>query len=197
MPRRARLIVDGGYYHILTRGIDKRRIFQKDSDYRRFIDIVKNYLEEFEILISHYCLMPNHIHFLLQVLKARDLSKFMQAILQVYASYFRNKYSSVGFVFQNRYKSLWIEKDSYLLECARYIERNPLRAHIVTNPLDYPWSSFPFYVKNRPDDIVKSRKPFYLEFTNTTSENWPEYYYNFVTQERPYDHIIDKAIKIG
>jgi len=82
--------------------------------------------------------MPNHIHLLVQAQKAKDLPKFMQGILQVYAHYYRKKYCSAGFVFQNRYKSSFIDKDSYLLECARYIERNPLKLDRVA-----PWGTSP------------------------------------------------------
>jgi len=87
---------------------------------------MKEALDMFQINVLHYCLMPNHLHLLLQAIKATDLPKFMQRILQVYAAYFKKKYDSVGFVFQNRYKSLYIDRESYLLECARYIEKNPL-----------------------------------------------------------------------
>ncbi len=145
MPRRPRVLVDGGYYHILTRGNDRRKLFRYRSDYRYFRDITKKYLDKFDLTILHYCLMPNHIHSLLCADNASELPKFMQGILQVYADYFRKRYDSTGFVFQNRYKSLLIEKDSYLIECGRYIERNPLRAGIVQNLSVYGFSSYPLW----------------------------------------------------
>jgi len=138
--------------------------------------------------------MPNHIHFLIKTEKAEDLPKFMQAILQVYASYFRKKYNSVGFVFQNRYKSYLIEKESYLLECARYIERNPIRAQIVSNPLDYPWSSFSFYAGRMDDGIIRTINPLYLEFAKTELERRQQYQ-NYISEERPYEDIVDNAFK--
>jgi len=196
MPRKPRVISDGGYYHIVTRGIDRRKLFRYRQDYQYFLKIIKRYLQKFQVNIIHYCLMSNHIHLLIQAQKAEDLPKFMQAILQVYASYFRKKYSSVGFVFQNRYKSSFIDKDTYLLECSRYIERNPLRAKITNELLSYPWSSFSFYAEGREDDIIKALNPLYLELANTEQERMQRYKC-YILEERPYEHIVDKAFRIG
>ena len=115
MPRAPRCLVDGGYYHVVTRGIDRRKLFRYPQDYKLFLEIIEKYLCKFQVNIIHYCLMSNHIHLLIQAVKSEDLPKFMQVVLQVYASYFRKKYKSVGFVFQNRYKSFFIDNESYLL----------------------------------------------------------------------------------
>ncbi len=195
MPRRPRVLIDNGYYHVVTRGIDKRRLFQDQQDYRCFKDLMKEYLDEFQINILHYCLMPNHIHLLVWAVKADDLPKFMQGVLQVYASQFRKKYHSVGFIYQNRYKSHLIDKDSYLLECARYIERNPLRAGLTDDLFSYPWSSFPLYAKGIPDDIIKTVDPLYLALADT-DEKRRKIYAGRVLEERPYEHIVDKAFRI-
>ena len=195
MPRRPRILAEGGYYHILTRGNDRRKLFRYKKDYIYFLKIIKRYLKKFQVDIIHYCLMPNHLHLLIQAKKAGDLPKFMQAILQVYANYFRKKYNSVGFVFQNRYKSYIIENDSYLLECSRYIERNPLRAEITDELSKYPWSSFLFYAKGIDNDIIKTLNPLYLELSKT-EEGRHQCYYHYVSEERPYQHIVDKALRI-
>jgi len=150
-------------------------------------------LEKFGILIFHYCLMPNHVHFLLRVIKASDLPKFMQGILQVYASYFRNKYSSAGFLFQNRYKSLPVEKESYLLECARYIERNPLRAELCDDLFNYPWSSFLFYAEGKKNQIIKTPDPFYAQLSSR-QKNRQIKFRNYILEERPYDQIVNKEL---
>jgi len=194
MARKRRVLLDGNYYHVLTRGNDRKKIFRYKQDYNCFLKIIKKYLAKFQVSILHYCLMPNHIHLLIQAQKAKDLPKFMQAILQVYASYFRKKYNSSGFVFQNRYKSYLIEKESYLLECARYIERNPIRANIVSNLLDYHWSSFSFYVRGTDNGIIKIRDPLYLEFAKTELD-CKQRYRDYVSEERPYEHIVDEVFK--
>ncbi|OGX18038.1 MAG: hypothetical protein A3K83_06625 [Omnitrophica WOR_2 bacterium RBG_13_44_8b] len=195
MPRQARILLDGGYYHIITRGNDRRRLFRYKQDYKYFLAVIKKYLTKFQVNILNYCLMPNHIHLLVKAQKAEDLPKYMQAILQVYAYYFREKYNSAGFVFQNRYKSCIIEKESYLLECARYIERNALRAKITENLLDYPWSSFSFYAKGIDDGIIKIVNPLYLQFDKTEQERRKKYL-DYILEERPYELIVDKEFRM-
>src|SRR4030042_6882825 len=195
MPRQARILLDGGYYHIITRGNDRRRLFRYKQDYKYFLAVIKKYLTKFQVNILNYCLMPNHIHLLVKAKKAEDLPKYMQAILQVYAGYFREKHDSVGFVFQNRYKSCIIEKESYLLECARYIERNALRAKITQNLLDYPWSSFSFYAKGIDDGIIKIVNPLYLQFDKTEQERRKKYL-DYILEERPYELIVDKEFRM-
>jgi putative transposase len=195
MPRDARRLVDGGCYHVVTRGIDRRILFGDEVDNQYFLDIVRDNLARFEISIFHYCLMVNHIHLLIKATKAADLPKFMQAILQSYASYFRKKYLSVGFIFQNRYKSRVIDNDSYLLECGRYIERNPLRSKIVLELSCYRWSSYLLYAKGDKDDVVKVLNPLYLDLAST-DEKRREVYINYVQQDRPYEDILDKEFHI-
>jgi len=196
MPRGARGLVDGGHYHIVTRGIDRRILFQEESDNRYFLDIIRASLTRFKVSIFHYCLMPNHIHLLIKAIKAADLPKFMQTVLQGYAYYFRKKYLSVGFIFQNRYKSRFIENDAYLLECGRYIERNPLRAKLILNLFEYRWSSYLLYATGQQDGIVKLLNPLYLDLGDTDKKR-KEAYVNYVLQGRPYEDILDKEFHIS
>lgn len=195
MPRQNRLLVDNCYYHVLTRGNDKKKIFRSRKDYVIFLKIVAEYLHKFKIHILHYCLMKNHIHLLIHAEKAKDLPKFMQGILQTYGSYFRKNYNSVGFVFQNRYKSHFIDKESYLLECARYIERNPLRAEFVADLFSYSWSSFLFYAKGKNDMIVNKANLLYSQLGETPQIR-QQRYRDYVLEERPYEDIVDKGLRI-
>lgn len=195
MPRTARVLLDGGYYHILTRGIDKRILFYCAQDYSYFLEVMKEYLAKFKVFVMNYCLMPNHLHLLIYAEEARDLPRFMQLVLQVYASYFRKKYKSTGFIFQNRYKSRLINNDAYLLECARYIERNPLRAKIVKDLADYLWSSFSFYAREKEDAIITIANPGYLNLGDT-KERRQQQYVGYASIDRLYEYIIDKEFKI-
>ena len=140
--------------------------------------------------------MPNHLHFLIKAAVALDLPKFMQVVLQVYASGFRKKYKTTGFIFQNRYKSRLITNDAYLLECARYIERNPVRAKIVEDASEYPWSSFSYYAKGAKDKLINLTNPLYLDMANNETER-KNAYVRFISETRPYDSIIDKEFKIS
>lgn len=195
MPRQSRLLINGGYYHIVTRGNDRRKLFRYNRDYKFFLEIVTKYLKKFNVSIIHYCLMPNHLHLLMRAEQKEDLPKFMQAVLQVYAYYFRKKYSSVGFIFQNRYKSRHIDNDAYLIECARYIERNPLRANLTDNLFAYYWSSFLFYSKGSSDDIINLTNPLYVSLGQTDIERQNRYTER-ILEERPYEHIVDKEFRI-
>jgi len=195
VPRRPRYLIDNGYYHILTRGNDRRKVFQCQDDYVRILDIIRLYIEKYQVRIFHYCLMANHIHFLVQAIKSVDLPKFMQGVLQVYANYFRSKYDSIGFLFQNRYKSIHIEKESYLLECARYIERNPLRAKICDDLKDYSWSSYLFYAEGKENGIIEKPNPCFFDLSYSASDR-QRVFREFVIQERPYDHVVDRAFRI-
>lgn len=195
MPRSARNLIDNGYYHIVTRGLDRRRLFRYKNDYELFLDTTVTYLKQYKVYILHYCLMPNHLHFLIKALVASDVQKFMQLILQVYAAHFRKKYNTVGFIFQNRYKSRLINNEAYLLECARYIERNPVRAGIAQGALDYSWSSYLYYAKGTVDKIVTLDNPLYINMAETEAER-RKVYSSFVSQQRPYDDIVDREFKI-
>ncbi|MDO8489439.1 MAG: transposase [Candidatus Omnitrophota bacterium] len=195
MPREARGLVDEGCYHIVTRGIDRRTLFADESDNQYFVNIVSTNLARFKIYIFHYCLMVNHVHLLIKTTRAADLSKFMQAVLQSYASYFRKKYLSVGFIFQNRYKSKLIDNDAYLLECGRYIERNPLRSKVISELSEYRWSSYLLYAKGEKNDIVNLLNPLYLELADSDKKR-RELYVNYVSQGRPYEDILDKEFHI-
>ncbi len=195
MPRQPRILIDGGYYHIVTRGIDRRRLFRYKQDYEFFLGLIRKYLPKFQLNIVHYCLMPNHIHLLTHLRQREDLARFMQIVLQVYASYYRRKYHSIGFIFQNRYKSRFIDNDGYLLECGRYIERNPLRAKITENLSSYPWSSFSFYTKGKDDGIIKYINPIYIKLGATEQERQTEYVRRTL-EARPYEEIVDKEFRI-
>jgi putative transposase len=139
--------------------------------------------------------MNNHIHFLVKANKAQDMPKFFQSLFQRYASYFRKRYEHEGYLFQNRYKSYHINKDSYLLECARYIERNPVRANIVMDPGSYKWSSYACYSKSNKDAIIKELNPLYLSMAASNAER-QERYKSYLLEERPYEHIVDKGLRI-
>jgi putative transposase len=195
MPRQPRMLIDGGYYHLVTRGIDRRKLFRHKHDYEFFSEVIKKYLPKFKLDIVHYCFMPNHIHLLVFLRQREDLAKFMQIVLQVYANYYRRKYHSAGFIFQNRYKSRFINSDVYLLECGRYIERNPLRAKITEDLLDYPWDSFSFYARGKDDGIIKFANPTYIGLGVTGQERQTEYARRTL-EARPYEEIIDKEFRI-
>lgn len=195
MPRGARLLENDCYYHILTRGNDRKRLFRYKQDYTYFVNLAQYYLLKYPVSIYHYCLMDNHVHFLIRAIRAEHIPKFFQVILQSYVAYFRKKYDHTGYLFQNRYKSYFIDKETYLLECARYIERNPIRAKLTDAPSGYKWSSYLYYAEGLKDDIIKTPNPMYMQLAETDAER-RRVYKDYILQERPYDSIVDKELKI-
>jgi putative transposase len=126
---------------------------------------------------------------------SKDMPKFFQILFQRYACYFRKRYRHTGYLFQNRYKSYPITKETYLLECARYIERNPIRAKVVDSPGDYRWASFLYYAAGAKDDIIKEPNPLYKEMANSDVER-RKIYKDYILEERAYEHLVDKGLGI-
>ena len=174
MPRSTRIIIPNAFYHVLNRGNNKEVIFKDDADFLFFLRQVKKYKEKFRLKIYHYCLMPNHYHFLVQPQTFQDLTKFMHAIMFVYAQHMQRKYNKIGHIWQGRYKSSLIEKEDYLLRCGYYIEDNPRRAGLVEGLKDWPWSSYHFYAYGKQDLIIDIDED-YLNLGNTPTERQLNY----------------------
>ncbi len=194
MSRGERILVDDGIYHIICRGHNRYRIFNLFKDYHTYKNILLNYKKRFSYDLFHYCLMPNHIHLLLKISKGGDLPHLMQCVTQSYAKHYKRSYRHIGNLFQGRYKSLYIDKDGYLLECARYIERNPQRAKIVKDLSEYRFSSFNFYVKGKKDNIITAN-PLYMELSSDKQERM-KLYNEYLLEPRPYEEIVDREFKI-
>jgi putative transposase len=174
MPRRARVIIPNSVYHVLNRGNNKETVFFDDQDFNTFLQIVKIYKGKFGLPIFHYCLMPNHKHFLPKPRTSQDLSKFMQGITLVYSQYVKEKYGRVGHIWQGRYKSPIIGDESYLARCGFYIEDNPRRAGLVKDLKDWAWSSYNFYAYGKYDPVVDV-DPNYLSLGKTPEERQRNY----------------------
>jgi len=190
MPIGRRLVYDDSVYHIVQRGNNGLKIFKGDEDFEMFLSIIGRYLYKFQLEIYHYCLMPTHLHLLLKVFDKEKLAKFMQGLLQSYRFYYKKKHAYTGYLYQNRYRNKWVSKDEYLLECGRYIERNPVRAGIVKNPDEYQWSSCMCYISGKKDDII-TQDPLYVTFGDNL-EKRQQGYKEYISVARPYEEIIDK-----
>ena len=154
MPRIFRIIPEEGVFHILTRGNNRQEVFHDAVDFRRYIDFLKDYKEEHKFLLYHWCLMPNHVHLIIEITSKTDLAKLMKQINLAYLYHYKKRYSYSGHLWQGRYKSLIIDKDEYLITCGRYIELNPVRAKLAKDPKDYQWSNYNVYAYGRKDDIT-------------------------------------------
>lgn len=142
MVRHGRIILDNVYYHVISRGNQKQNIFLEHGDFEKYLGLLKHYKRKYKFRLYAWCLMPNHVHLILDVNNPGDLAKIMQGLKLAYAKWFNKKYKKVGHLWQGRYKNMVIQKDNYVLDCINYIEMNPVRANIKESPLDYPWSSY-------------------------------------------------------
>lgn len=185
--RKAPLIVNE-IYHVFNRSIARQPIFLSNYDYQRALDILTFYSyfdpplrfshykrlpesqrKEFmgnlrkrgekQVEIFAFCLMPNHVHFLIKEIKEKGISTFMSNLQNSYAKYFNIKTERSGSLFQTMFKAVRIETDEQLIHVARYIHLNPITAYLLKNIEDlitYPWSSFSIYMGKSVSDILNT-----------------------------------------
>ena len=142
MPRQARIDAPGALHHIIVRGIERRRIFDDDQDRYDFLSRLGDILENTQTACYAWALIPNHFHLLLRT-GERPVATVMRRLLTGHAVGYNRRHKRHGHLFQNRYKSILCQEETYLLELVRYIHLNPLRARLVKD-LDalakYPFS---------------------------------------------------------
>ena len=143
MPRIARNAPGGLVHHVLNRGNARRRLFHKDGDYEAFLEMLGQALERLPMRLLGYCLMPNHWHLVLWPRKDGELSSFMRWLSNTHVRRFHQHYHTYGqgHIYQGRFKSFPVQDDDHLLTVLRYVEANPLRAKMVSQAQDWPWSS--------------------------------------------------------
>ncbi len=182
MARRPRQESPTQVYHFMNRGVNKKKIFHEKRDFDCYRKLLKEYSVRLDIQIYHYCFMSNHTHLLLKAPDIYSLSKFGHFVQRRYAYYYCKTYHWSEQVFRKRFLSIPIEKDEYLLECGRYIERNPLEAKLVDNLTDYPYTSYSFYANDKADDLL-TESPLYPALGNTSLERAASYRF-YVIQNR-------------
>lgn len=133
------------------RGNNRQMIFEDESDYCSFLEILEQYKNQCNFEIYAYCLMSNHVHLLMRF-NGESISSSVKKVAEKYSYYFNKKYDRCGHLFQDRFKSEPIEDKSYLLSVFRYIIQNPLKSGIP-HPFDYPWSSYSAY-RNDISDVT-------------------------------------------
>ena len=185
MPGRntIKMYIQGGYYHLYNRGVEKRRIFLDAQDYKVFLNYLKEYLspppkkseikkktftfqgQSFkgisrlpknyfqEIELLCFCLMPNHWHMLIKQSSLYSVTKFVRSLMTRYSMYFNKKYKRVGNLFQGRYRAVLVNDEAYLLHLSRYIHLNPSE---LTNDLLSAYSSYGDYLNLRHTPWIKS-----------------------------------------
>ena len=149
MARPLRIEFPGAIYHVTSRGDRREAIFVDDVDSGALLAVVATAMSRFDAQVLAYCLMGNHYHFVLHTRKA-NLSLLMRHVNGVYTQAFNRRHAKVGHLFQGRFKAILVDRDAYLLEVCRYVELNPVRAHLVDAPAQWPWSSYRAHVGQAP-----------------------------------------------
>jgi len=166
MARLPRLTVPGYPHHIIQRGNNRQAIFNANADYEALLAMLEEYARKAGIAIHAYVLMSNHFHLLATPDTVVGIPQMMQDVGRRYVRYFNQRQGRTGTLWEGRYRSTLIQAERYLLACMAYIDLNPVRAGIASEPGDYPWSSHNHYAGLRNDRLV-SPHPLYWELGNT------------------------------
>ena len=145
MARKARAEVEGGLYHVITRGNNRRPIFHSSSDYQKFLSLLAAQKTKLPFFLYAYCLMTNHVHLLIER-QADTIGRIMHRVLTGYSQYYNRRYQRVGHLLQGRHKAILCQSDQYLAQLVRYIHLNPVRARIVRSPDKYEYSGHRAYL---------------------------------------------------
>ncbi len=154
MARLPRLTLSGYPHHIIQRGNNRQLIFINEADYHFLLGLLSEHARQFDVAVHAYVLMSNHFHLLATPNTAQGLPQMMQAVGRKYVRYFNDKYQRSGTLWEGRYKSALINSDQYLLSCMVYCDLNPVRAAMVAQPAEYPWSSYLHYCGAKVDHLI-------------------------------------------
>ncbi len=160
MPRLPRLDVADVAQHVIQRGNDRRPCFFAAIDRVRYLADLREIALREGCRVHAYVLMTNHVHLLITPDAAGRIARVMQALGRRYVRYVNDRYHRTGTLWEGRYKSCPVDGSTHLLRCHRYIELNPLRAAMVADPTDYPWSSFHGNALGRPDPLLQPHRAY-------------------------------------
>src|SRR5262249_49194666 len=156
MPRRLRAAAGGFVYHVLNRAVGRARLFDKSADYAAFEKVLRQAQDWKPMRLLAYCAMPNHWHMVVWPRQAGDLSELLRWHMVTHTQRWHAHHhtSGTGPLYQGRFKSFPIEADEHLLTVCRYVERNPLRAGLVTQAETWRWSSLWHRVHESEDGLL-------------------------------------------
>ena len=149
MARPLRIELAGSLYHVTSRGDRREDIYEDDQDRTVWLEVFGEVCDRFNWRCHAYCLMSNHYHIVVETIEG-NLSQGMRQLNGVYTQAFNRGHRLVGHLFQGRFKGILVERDSHLLELARYVVLNPVRARMVDEVADWPWSSYGAMIGQKP-----------------------------------------------
>ena len=169
MPRRARLALDGVSTHLVQRGIDRGACFFRDEDRLHYLALLAELAPALGCAVHAYVLMTNHVHLLVTPSRADALSRLMRHLNQRYVQAVNRAYLRSGTLWEGRFRSCLVDSEAYVLACQRYIELNPVRAGIVRDARDYPWSSHRMNASTLPSALLTPHEVFLALAPDATS----------------------------
>lgn len=166
MARLPRLTLPDYPHHIIQRGNNRQPIFMDRQDFERMLALLAESARQYGVALHAYVLMDNHFHLLATPSTAEALPHMMQAVGRSYVRYFNHRHGRSGTLWEGRYRATLIESERYLLACMAYIDLNPVRAGMVAQASDWPWSSHHHYTGLRQDKLITAH-PLYWLLGNT------------------------------
>lgn len=184
MPRIARAVAVGFPHHITQRGNYKQVVFDKEEDYRQYLDWLILYSKKYSLKIWAYCLMNNHVHFIAVPMAYDSLAKTFNTLHMRYSQHINMKKNATGHLWQGRFYSCTLD-EKHLYAGIRYVENNPIRAGIVKKADAYKWSSAPSHVHTHTDPVLSSDC-----YLHDTIKDWSAY-----LKEKEESNLIDALKK--
>lgn len=166
MARLPRLTVPGYAHHIILRGNNRQAIFATDDDRTLLLELLREYAAAERVAVHGYVLMDNHFHLLATPETAEGVPRLMQAVGRRYVRHFNDTQGRTGTLWEGRYRSTVVQTERYLLACMVYMDLNPVRAGMVAEARDHPWSSHRHYLGLRTDRLITPH-PLWWELGNT------------------------------
>lgn len=140
MARIARISAAGVPYHVTQRGNGRQNVFQSEADYRLYLDLLRANCNKFRLELWAFCLMPNHVHLIAVPMRPDSMARTLGRTHADYARHFNLKHRACGHVWQARFFSCPLD-DAHLWRAMAYVERNPVRAGLVGDAVQWQWSS--------------------------------------------------------
>ena len=194
MARALRVTYPGAFYHVTSRGNERKAVFKSERDREKFLEYLESATQRYDARIHAYCLMDNHYHLLLET-PSGNLSQIMRHINGAYTTYFNVKRRRSGHLFQGRYKAVLVEMDEYAKELSRYLHLNPVRAKMVQTPEAYAWSSYRYYIGQQKPAKWLCRDfilGYFGQKVPAAQKAYQEFVSKFVNQE--YDSPLDEVV---
>jgi putative transposase len=183
--------------HVIQRGNNRQACFASNDDMAAYAHWLKHGAEKYGVEIHAWVFMSNHVHLLATPREDGAVSKMMQYLGRTYVRHINSKYRRSGTLWEGRFRSCLVQEETYLLVCQRYIELNPVRANMVTDPGDYRWSSYRSNALGLASGLITPH-PLYLALGDTVDERLRNYRSLFLAHpDDRYLKDIRKTLKQG